>query len=96
MRIANDTYHVRTNVPTPPALCLGTPVLRQKEKTKTIYVSVLQVGNCKNEIKEAKKNTTTTPAYTNTDQLKAHAHKEKKEIIKKNKEVGGSHLSSND
>ena len=39
MRIANDTYHlrtyvprtyVRTNVPTPPALCLGTPVPRQK------------------------------------------------------------------
>jgi len=30
MRIANDTYHVRTNVPMPPALCLGTPVPRQK------------------------------------------------------------------
>jgi len=39
MRMVNDTYHVRTyvphtyvrtNVPTPPALCLGTPVPRQK------------------------------------------------------------------
>jgi len=33
MSIANDTYHVRThectNVPTSPALCLSTPVLRQ-------------------------------------------------------------------
>ena len=36
MRIANDTYHVpRTNVPTPPALCLGTPVPRQT-RIKTI------------------------------------------------------------
>ena len=35
MRIANDTYHVRTHVhmydePMPPALCLSTLVLRQK------------------------------------------------------------------
>jgi len=31
MRIANDTYYVHmTNVPTPPAPCLGTQVPRQK------------------------------------------------------------------
>jgi len=38
--------------------------------------------NCKNEIKETKKKTI-TPTYTNTDPLKTHTHKEKKEIIKK-------------
>jgi len=31
MDIANDTYHVCTHVPTPQALCLGTPVPRQKK-----------------------------------------------------------------
>ena len=33
MRIANGTHHVRTYVPTPPALCLSTPVPRQKLQT---------------------------------------------------------------
>ena len=33
MRIANDTYHIRTyDEPVPPALCLSTPALRQKKK----------------------------------------------------------------
>lgn len=30
MHIVNDTYHVRIDEPTPPALYLGTPVPRQK------------------------------------------------------------------
>jgi len=29
MCIVNDMYHGGKNVPTPPALCLGTPLLRQ-------------------------------------------------------------------
>jgi len=36
MCIVNDAYHIRmyerTNVPTPPALCLGTPVPRQNPR----------------------------------------------------------------
>jgi len=30
LQTIRTTYDVRTNVPTPPALCLGTPVPRQK------------------------------------------------------------------